>query len=833
MSVMPLEPSAKYSAFKWKLFSSLFLPLVFCGSNAWAAVPAVITSTEQVLSSGYNQPQSIAVNNTNQGAIFVADTNNNQIVALVNGYPYAFNPPGFTLSTPQAIALDAKGDLFIGDTPSNNGVSYGRVIEMTADSTGNLTGAAEVFFSGAPLTNPVALAVDSSGTVFIGDYPTSGPSAGLATIYSSATVGATPTALTFTGLNSGYTPAALLRDSSNNLYIADNGNGTPGSFGGIFVAPATGGAATQVSTGSFVIQYPGGLALDSAGDLFILTMLGTNSDYQVVDVPGASPSTPYIIPSTGMGNDSGMGIDANGNLDVLDFGDGQIFQVSYLGPANLSYLNVGQAGLPLVFNFEFNAPTNLTGFKIVTQGDPSTDLTQVSGGNCAPGNYTGLSPYAPYSCFGNYEGTPKFPGIRNAAVLVQGANNTTLASAQAFEIGFAGAETTYPLTATTTATNLQQPQAVAISGLNNTVYVADTQAGVVYSTNGLSGSTLTPVSTGALALQAPTAVALDGAGDLFIADFNLGEVIEVPIGGQAPSVVIPPGGVLQHPIALTVDFHGNLYVGDAGPAGFLASSSNPGYVVMLPFGGTAYQMTLPASLNPQIVFPQALATNFYTGVLTIGDGGDPSGTGQVVGVTPDGSVGGVIPISGVTDPTGLAYDPAGALYVLDGTTSTITVDPLFNGQSAVPYLLPFNNSSLSAASALAISAGGQSFVIANIGGGFTNLVLLNGNSASLSFGNVQENTQSQSMTATEQNIGNSPLTLASPYYTTSTPTSAFNVLGSSTCGNNVVVSVGSSCSINVQFAPVFIGHTTQQLTIDSNGYNNASSVLALDGTGTN
>src|SRR5271156_6580753 len=110
---------------------------------------------------------------------------------------------------------------------------------------------------------------------------------------------------------------------------------------------------------------------------------------------------------------------------------------------------------------------------------------------------------------------------------------------------------------------------------------------------------------------------------------------------------------------------------------------------------------------------------------------------------------------------------------------------------------------------MAMSAGGQSFVIANIGSGSTNLVYLNGNRSTLSFGDVPENTQSQPMTATEYNIGNNPLTLASPYYTTGTANSAFNILGSSTCGNNIQLGVGDSCSINVQFAPIFIGSTTQ------------------------
>ena len=144
-------------------------------------------------------------------------------------------------------------------------------------------------------------------------------------------------------------------------------------------------------------------------------------------------------------------------------------------------------------------------------------------------------------------------------------------------------------------------------------------------------------------------------------------------------------------------------------------------------------------------------------------------------------------INTVTDPSGLAFDQADDLYILDGVANTITVVPGPQLQND-NYLLPFDNSTLTGASALAISAGGQSFVIANIASTTSdNLVYLNGNRSTLAFGGVKVGSQSQTQTATEYNIGNLALTLQSPYYTTNTVNAAFDVLGSSTCAANLVL----------------------------------------------
>jgi Abnormal spindle-like microcephaly-assoc'd, ASPM-SPD-2-Hydin len=832
----------KYSGWKWSLLSLPFLSLAL-GSNAGAqAAPSLVIDSQQPIASGLNQPQSLAVNGTQSGAVFIADTNNNQVAAVLSGgYWFDFNPPGFTLSTPQAVALDAKGDLFIADSPTNqDGTTYGRIIEMPADSTGHFDGTAHVVFSGSPLVNPISLAVGYAGTIFIGDLPTT---TDVGAIYSLAPGATTLQQLNITGLNSPFTPGSLLRDSGANLYIADNGN-LNGSIGGVYVVSTTGGAATKLSTQSFVVNQPSGLTMDSAGNLFILSLLGTDQIYnpgqQVLEIPAANPAAPFIVPTNGLGSSSSLGLDANGNLDVLVSGlgspnTGQVVQLNYAHPQWMGQINTGQMGGAIQFNFEFNAPATLRGFSSVVGGDASTAFSAAAGGTCVNGAHNNIgkggpavSPFFPYTCLGNFQATPQAPGLVQGAIQVKGAAGSVLGSTPVYLTGVGPVEVTYPLNAAVTVTGLQQPQSVVISGGDKTVYVADTLAGQVFSIKGLGGSALTPVFTGTFPLQAPSAVALDGAGNLDIADFNLGEVIQIPVNGSAPFAVIPAGGLLKHPLSMAFDYNGNLYVGDSGPAGFDADSSNPGYIVKVAAGTTTpVKMVLPAGVN--IVFPQALAGNPYTGDLLIGDGGDPdTGIGQVLTIAADGTSGSVVPVSNVTDPTSLAFDAAGELYVLDGLANTISTITLYNNAQ---HSVTFDNTLLTGASSMAMSTNGQTFIIANVGNGSTNqLIRLNGNASRLAFGNVKVG-QSSTMEATEYNIGNADMTLSSPWFSVTPANPAFSLSPTSTCGNGLLVGIEGSCTIDVTFKPVAAGATTQQLTVNSNALNTGVPILTVRGTG--
>ena len=825
MSVTPSK-SCKANSVWTRNLSIPAIAILFSASSALAAAPAVVVDAQQTIGSNYSNPQSVAV--ASNGTVYVADTNNNRVVALTTNLPGTSTQSTVktgTLTSPQALAVDAKGDLYIADRPSPGHI--GRVIEVVANSSGVLTSQVSQIYYGSLLTAPTSLAVDSSNTLFIGESETCGTGA----IYSLPAGGTTPHQVNITGLPSAFIPSALVRDASSNLYFTNSAS----TNGGVYIVSMAGGAAQPIATGSFVINQPSGLARDSSGDLFILSLLGSGAcnkaGEQLVEIPAASPTTPYMIPTSNLQTSSGMALDPSGNLDVAESGDGVVTQLNFLNPVDLGAVGVFKTGTPVVFNFEFNAPATLSGFRAVTVGDlgAKNDVVQGSSGNCTNQKLSGNTAYLPYTCDQTFEATPQYTGTRVSAIQVKGSGSAILASSPVYETGLSAAQITYPLDVTTTAIGLVEPQGLAISGFDHTVYVADLGGGMVYSTSGINGSTLKPVSTGTIALQAPSAVAMNGEGDLYIADFNLGEIIVVPTTtGKTPSVV-NTGGLLQHPISLAVDFLGDLYIGDSGSDGESASASNPGYVVELPYNGPAFKLAIPAVA---VIFPQALAVDSINGNLLIGDGGDVStGIGQIVKVPADGGNASPVSVTGATpptDPSGLTFDAAENLYVLDGNAGTITVVP----PTGASQLLDFTNTSLDAPSALASSAGSQSFVIANVGNATSNnLVFLNGNSSTLAFGDVPVNSDSATQIATVTNIGNQTLTLSSPYYSVNQTVAAFDVQSSTTCMPENL-NPAESCSFNVQFRPMAASALSQQVTIKSNAYNSGLPLINLTGTGT-
>jgi sugar lactone lactonase YvrE len=262
-----------------------------------------------------------------------------------------------------------------------------------------------------------------------------------------------------------------------------------------------------------------------------------------------------------------------------------------------------------------------------------------------------------------------------------------------------------------TSSDLGDPEGVAVDAAGN-LYIADTTNDVVEMVTP-SGTLSVVAGTGSPGaptpgpatrsdLHGPSGVALDAAGDLYIADFVNSLVEKVTPSGTL-SVVAgigvpgPPkrgpasGSHLSNPSGVTVDAAGNLYIADTinevvekvTPSGTLSVVAGTGNVGA-PTPGPATSSDLSA--------PEALAVD-AAGDLYIADHGNnvveevtPSGTLSVVAGT--GNVGAPTPgpatSSDLAGPIGILVDAAGDLYIASFDVVAMVAAPASASVSAAP-----------------------------------------------------------------------------------------------------------------------------------------------------
>ena len=227
-------------------------------------------------------------------------------------------------------AVDSSGNVYIADTFNDDveKVTPGGQLSIIA---GNGTGGAPTAgpATSSHLDQPEAVAVDSSGNVYIADQSNNDveqvtPGGQLSIIAGKGTSGA-PTAGTATNshLNA---PQGVAVDSSGNVYIADTGNDDVEevtSGGQLSIVVGEGSSAAPTYGGSPLasrLEAPGGVAVDSSGVLYI-----ADTGHDTVDRVGpATPAAPTIA-STSIGTTS-----ATLSFNVVSVGTSQItgYQIS-------------------------------------------------------------------------------------------------------------------------------------------------------------------------------------------------------------------------------------------------------------------------------------------------------------------------------------------------------------------------------------------------------------------------------------------------------------------------------------------------------------------------
>ncbi len=680
-----------------------------------------------------NYPFATAVDSA--GNLYIADSSNNVVrkVAPGTGIITTFagngtvgysgdNGPAASaqLFYPTGVAVDRAGNVYIADRANN-------VVRKVAAATGKITtiagtgtpgyagdggpaGAAELYY-------PTGLATDSLGNLYIADAGNSrirevaAQTGVISTVAGSSTSGysgdggpATSAAL--------FDPYGVAIDSAGNLYVADtfnhvirkvdavtslistiagNGHGT-GTYG------AGGYSGDGGPAAGAVLNTPYGVAVDGAGNLFI-----ADTSNQVIRQVAAGTGIISTVVGNGAqctspGGDGGpatsaalcypqsVTVDSAGNRYIAS--GAQIRLVTAPGtPPSLTAAKpafsvaAGTYASPQTVTITDSTP----GAAIYVTLDGSTPTTAGQGYN-GPINVSGNVTIQAIAVGPGYLASPPVSAsytITSPPTVVI----NTVAGNGAF--GFSG------IGGPATSAQLGAIAGVALDGSgnlyfadpsNHTVWQVAAQTGIasIVAGNGSTGYGGDGGPATAATFYNPDAVAVDRAGNLYIADQFIGVVRKVAAstglittyagGGRSGDGGPAIGASLNAPGGLALDGAGNLYIADTYNCRVRMVSANSGVITTVAGKGTCDSSGDGGLATAAgVAEPNALALDsagnlyisYYAGVRKV-----TAATGiitTVAGISDEfGSSGdGGLATHAQVGPQGVALDSAGNIYISD------------------------------------------------------------------------------------------------------------------------------------------------------------------------
>ncbi|MEI6232740.1 MAG: PKD domain-containing protein [Planctomycetota bacterium] len=567
-------------------------------------------------------PNAVAVGSN--GNVYVADTSNHTIrvvssggvvttLAGLSGYIGYADGAGATAGfyLPYGIATDSTNNVYVADTYNHTirKITPSGVVTTLAGSAG-LTGTTDGTGSTARFNYPIGIAVDSAGTVYVGDSTNHTirkiTAAGVVTTLAgtagtSGTTDATGTAAKFNS------PQGLSVDTSGTVYVADCFNHAirkitaagvvttvAGKAGTLGYANGTGTAAT--------FYYPSGLHVDNGGTIYV-----ADSNNLVIRKITSTNVVTTFAGTAFFGGTDGAGIvatfsypsdiagDSFGNLYVSDSGNNTIRKitsaavVSTVAGAPSTIGSANGSGTSAYFYYPQGIATDTAGnFYVSDTANHAIRKVTPAG---VVSTLAGLA-----GTFGTLDGTgtnalfdyPQGLALDSTGnVFVADYYNHTIR-----KITPAGVVTTFAGTAGTlgsadgtgTAAKFNYPLGVAIDSLNN-VYVADSgnytirkisPAGLVSTYAGTSGVVGSANGTGpAASFYVPSGLATDTSNNVYVTDQYNHTIRKIAPGGVVTTVAGHAGingsadgnGTAAYfylPYGIKVDAAGNIYVADFG-----------------------------------------------------------------------------------------------------------------------------------------------------------------------------------------------------------------------------------------------------------------------------
>ncbi len=483
--------------------------------------------------------------------------------------------------------------------------------------------------------------------------------------------------------------------------------------------------------------------------------------------------------------------------------------------------------------------------------------------------------------------SPQYPGLQTGALYAKDASGHLLATYFLRGVGLAGQTAFLPGTASTLAGNgtwgytdgaltsaaFRNPSGLAVDQAGN-VYVADSVNQVVRKVSatavstvagsGVSGYSGDGAAATAAKLNNPTGVALDAANNVYIADQGnnvirrvdavSGVITTVAGGGStlvtaASSNVAATSAILYGTQAVAVDPAGNLFLSTSFYQMVLRVDAGTGVITVYAGGGTGGGTDGlgdgGAATSALLSNPTGLALD-ASGDLFIADTGDNMirevnvATGVISAVAGSGNYGytgdlGPAINASLASPAGVRVDAAGNIYIADFGNNVIRQTLAALG--SIVTLMGTGTSGYTGDGAVSTSATLASPSDVAIGATGTLFIADYANNVirqiktsplTLSFANTVVGTASQTQSVTLANRGNQALTLSG----VSVGAGFQRIAGSNDCTATTVLASGGSCSVVIDFVPAAAGAVTSSLSFSTNSLNaTGTQTVGLSGTG--
>ena len=615
------------------------------------------------------------------------------------------------LWTPTALAVDGQGNLFIGETGDN---VIRRIDAVTGSITmyaGNPAGTGSIGgpANNYPLYSIVGLACDVLyGNLYIAEE-------GDVLKVNNGNGNITEIAGWGTGAGFGLLNGITV-DQAQNIYVSDSAssvvrkiapNGTITVFaGGGYLGD--GGPATNAR-----LDYPAGLAVDSAGNVYIadnwdsairevnpagiISTVAGHLDNSYADGSDGSPAT-----SVGIFLPQAIAADPAGNVY---FGDQDYYRVRKITAPAPPPSSI--AATPV---FSLAAGT-YSGSQILTMSDdtPGAEIYVSLNGNAPTTASQGY--HGPIDITGTVtvQAIALAPGYLTSAPKTATYTITTPPTAVISTVAGTGGFGFLGAGGPATSALIGQPEAVAFDGQEN-LYIADSENAVVWMVAASSGNISVVAGTGtsgagtdgvlatASELNGPQGIALDKSGNLYIADTSNGRIrmvnaetgVITTVAGPGVSNTLGDGGpatsaYLGYPDGLAFDGTGNLYIADGNLNRIRMIAANTGTISTVAGGGTAGQLGDGGLATAAWVsYPQDVTAD-KSGNLYIVESGDSrirkveASTGVITTIAGNGMAGitgdgGQATAAEVDLQQGIAVDGAGDVYFSDWPGALRKVD---------------------------------------------------------------------------------------------------------------------------------------------------------------